>query len=259
MKKENSSSALVRGFALMERIVSADKPISSADLATQLDLPKPTVHRLAQQLEEEGILQREPSSKRFMAAPRLRDFALATLSNSALGATRHAILQALSDEIEETCNCTILDGQELVHFDRVEANWPYRIHLPVGSRHPLHCTASGKLFLAQMKPAQRRRLINSVPLKSFTERTITDPELLERELRTIHATGVGVDNEEYIRGLNALAVPVIDRSGQMCFALAVHAPTVRRSLDELRQYLPLLRRGAAALSATECGAGEDPD
>jgi DNA-binding IclR family transcriptional regulator len=259
VKKENSSSALMRGFAVMERVVNAGQPISSADLAVQLELPKPTVHRIAQQLEEEGILQREPKGKRFMAAPRLRVFAMAVLSNSVLGAPRHAILQSLSEEIQETCNCTMIDGHDLVYFDRVETNWPYRINLPVGTRLPLHCTAGGKLFLANMKPAQRRRMIGMVPLKRHTDRTITDPELLEQELREIKVSGVGVDNEEYMRGLISLAVPVIDRSGRMCFAVAVHSPTARKTIDELRQYLPSLRRAAAALSASECSADHASD
>jgi DNA-binding IclR family transcriptional regulator len=258
VKKETSTSALVRGFAVLERVVQADRPIACADLAVELGLPKPTVHRIAQQLEEQGLLQREPQGKRFTAAPRLRGFALAVLSNSVLGAPRHAILQALSEELQETCNCTVVDGQELVYFDRVETNWPYRINLPVGSRLPLHCTASGKLFLANMKPAQRRRMLASVPLKRHTDRTITDPERLEAELQQIRESGVGVDNEEYMRGLISLAVPVIDRAGRLCFALAVHSPTARKTLGELRQYLPSLRQAAAALSACECD-GDDRD
>lgn len=255
MKKENGNqSAMARGFSLLEHVVRASRPVSSAELAEDLQLPKPTVHRIAQQLEQEALLQREPGSKRFVAAPRLRDFALSVLSNSVLGAPRHAILQSLSEEIGETCNCSSLDGHHLVYFDRVETNWPYRIHLPVGSRLPLHCTAGGKLFLAYMNPSQRRRLIDSVPLKRYTDRTITDPDTLEVELERIKDEGIGVDNEEFMSGLVAISIPVIDESNRMCFALAVHAPTARMSVAELRQYLPALRRAAGALSSAVCGA-----
>ncbi len=252
MKDGSTQSTLIRGFMIVEKIVQADRPISSAFLAEELDLPKATVHRIAQQLEEEGLLQREPGGKRFTGGKRLRHLAMSTLSNSVLSAHRTAILRALSREVGETCNLTVLDGNEIVYLDRVETNWPYRIHLPIGSHLPLHCTATGKLFLANMKPAVRRRLINSLTLTRHTDLTITDPELLEKQLRKIAEEGVGYDTGEYLDGLVSLSVPVISVDNQMCFAIAVHAPSVRKSLNELRQYLPSLRHAAARMSASEC-------
>ena len=247
-----TQSTLIRGFLIAEKIVQADRPLSSAYLAEALDLPKATVHRIAQQLEEEGLLQREPGGKRFTGGKRLRALAMATLSNAVIGAPRRSVLQALSEEVGETCNLTVLDDNEIVYLDRVETNWPYRIHLPVGSHLPLHCTATGKLFLAHMKPAARRRLLDSLTLKRYTDLTITDAAQLELELDRIADEGVGYDTGEYLEGMVAIAVPVIGRDGQMCFAIAIHAPSVRKSLDELRQYLPPLRHAAARMAGLEC-------
>jgi DNA-binding IclR family transcriptional regulator len=259
MKDGGTQSTLLRGFTIIEKIVASDRPLSSAYLAEELDLPKPTVHRICQQLEEEGLLQREPGGKRFTGGKRLRKIAMATLSNSVLSAHRSAILQDLSQEVGETCNLTVLDGHEIVYLDRIETNWPYRIHLPVGSHLPLHCTATGKLFLANMKPAARRRMIHSLSLNRHTELTITDPELLEEQLQKIADEGVGYDAGEYLEGMVAIAVPVIGENNQMCFALAIHAPSVRKTLDELRQYLPTLRHAAARMAASDCGADEGED
>ena len=252
MKDSGTQSTLIRGFLIVEKIVQADRPLSSAYLAEELDLPKATVHRIAQQLEEEGLLQREPGGKRFTGGRRLRRLAMATLSNSVLTAHRTAILQALSKEVGETCNLTVLDGNEIVYLDRVETNWPYRIHLPVGSHLPLHCTATGKLFLANMKPAARRRLLEGLTLTRHTELTITDIDALEAQLRRIAEEGVGYDTGEYLEGMVAVAVPVIGEDNAMCFAVAIHAPSVRKSVGELRQYLPTLRHAAARLAAAEC-------
>lgn len=251
MKDGGTQSTLIRGFLIAEKIVQADRPLSSAYLAEDLDLPKATVHRIAQQLEEEGLLQREPGGKRFTGGKRLRRLAMATLCNSVLSAHRTAILQDLSKEVGETCNLTVLDGNEIVYLDRIESNWPYRIHLPVGSRLPLHCTATGKLFLANMKPAARRRLVGSLTLKRFTDLTITDPGELEEQLSKIAEEGVGYDSGEYLDGLVALAVPVIGEDNQMCFAIAIHAPSMRKSLSELRQYLPAMRHAGARMAASE--------
>ena len=256
-KDSGTQSTLIRGFLITEKIVQADRALSSAYLAEELDLPKATVHRICQQLEDEGLLQREPGGKRFTGGTRLRNLAMSTLSNSVLGAHRHSILQALSQEVGETCNLTVLDGNEIVYLDRVETNWAYRIHLPVGSHLPLHCTATGKIFLANMKPAARRRLIGSLELVRHTDLTMTDPKVLEEHLVKTAEEGVGYDAGEFLEGLVAIAVPVIGDNNQICFAIAIHAPAVRKSLDELRQYLPALRHAAARMATAECNNSKE--
>ncbi len=243
---------ILRGLMILEQVARSQRPISATEVIEKMGLPKPTVNRILLQLEEAGFLQREPVKKRYLPGPRSREMVISILTNESLGAPRHSILQALSDEIGETCNCTVLDGHETVYFDRVEANWPFRIQLPIGSRLPLHCTASGKLYLAHMKPAQRKKLLNYAPLKAYTGRSITDPELLQRELDRIREDGVGIDNEELMDGMVAIAVPVINEKNDICFTVAVHAPTVRKSLDELRQYLPTLRKAAASMASCYC-------
>jgi len=248
-KENNAQSALVRGLAIIEWICAQDRPVSSAEAAEAVGLPKATAHRMAQQLEAQGYLQHMPGSKRFSGGPKLHGLALAALSNSVIGAPRHAILQSLSEEIEETCNCTMLEGSHIVYFDRVEANWPYRIHLPVGTHLPLHCTASGKLFLALMPKMRCERLLNTLTLTRHTDLTITDPARLEAQLGRIREDGISVDEGEYLDGLISLAIPVLDEHERICFAIAVHAPTARRSVMELRQYLPAMRRAAGKLSS----------
>lgn len=242
---------------MLEQVAKAQRPISASEIIEKLSLPKPTVNRILLQLEEEGFLQREPVKKRYLPGPRSRELILSIMSNESLGAPRHSILQALSDEIGETCNCTLLEGNQTIYFDRVEANWPYRIQLPIGSRLPLHCTASGKLFLAYMNPRQRQRLITAAPLKRYTERSITDPGLLLEALAKIKIDGVGVDNEELMDGMVAISVPVFNANNEICFTVAVHAPTVRKPLEMLRQYLPSLRKASAAMAMTYCNSDED--
>lgn len=251
MKNNATQSTLIRGFYIIEKIVRADRPLSSAYLAEELDVPKATAHRICQQMETEGLLQREPGGKRFTGGKRLQMLAISALSNSVMNAHRTSILQTLSDEVGETCNLTVIDGHEIVYLERIETNWPYRIHLPVGSHLPLHCTATGKLFLANLKPAIRKKLLNSLNLTRHTELTITDHGLLNAQLQKIAEEGIGFDTGEYLEGMVAIAVPVIGADNTMNFAIAIHAPSVRKSLDELRQYLPVLRHAAAKMANAE--------
>lgn len=249
-----SNSTLFRGMAIMQEIADSRRGLSISELVERVELPKPTVHRITSQLEEEGYLQRNPTDKRFLLGNALREFSLSVLSNTSVGAPRHAILAALSEEIGETCNCTILDGNHTVYFDRVESNWPIKINLHPGSKLPIHATASGKLFLAHMTPRDRKRLLQAAPLTRNTERTVVSPEKLEEELKEIKKEGVGYDNEEFLTGMVAVAVPVFDKKNRICFTVAVHAPTTRKTLDDLRQFIPSLRKAASALASSYCSA-----
>lgn len=258
-KNSPTNSTLLRGLSILQAVSGSSRPLSISDLVNELELAKPTVHRIATQLEANGYLQRDPIDKRFIVGSELQNFSLKVISNASIGAPRHAILEALSEEVEETCNCTMMDGNHIVYFDRVECNWPIKINLRPGSRLPLHATASGKLFLAYMKPRERKRLLNAAPLSRNTERTIVSPELLDVELKKIKAEGIAYDNEELLKGMVAIALPVFNSENKICFTVAIHAPTTRQSFTDLKLFIPALRRAAMALSSSYCESKLDSD
>ena len=243
------NSILSRSLSILTRVSESPHRLTSAELAEELNLPKPTIYRLVNQLNDIGLLKRDPFGKGQIPGDKLQQLAMSVLSQGATNIPRRAVLQKLSDEVGETCNITFFDGQSLVYFDRVETDWPIRVQLPLGSRVPLHCTASGKLFLANMNKRLRKKMFEIMTFERHTKQTIIDANILEQELLQIKETGVGTDDEEFIKGMVAIAVPIIDKDGNMNFTIAIHAPTVRKSIDELRQYLPSLRRTAASMAA----------
>jgi IclR family transcriptional regulator, acetate operon repressor len=241
---------LLRTFALLERIVAAEAPMSLGDVTAGAGLPKPTVHRMLASLEEAGLVTREPEGRRIGAGPRLTRLALDTLRNGVARGPRRVILQQLVAEIAETCNLTMLEGGEVVYLDRVESAWPLRMTLQPGSRVPLHCTASGKLLLALLPAARRKRIVDSLPLPRYTEHTIVDRRRLVEALARVRREMLATDNEEYLTGLVCVAVPVVAAEGRVVASVAVHAPVARMPLAAALRHVPALRRAAAALGAT---------
>ena len=135
----------------------------------------------------------------------------------------------------------------MLYLDRVETESPLRISLPVGSRVPLHCTASGKLYLSQLASRERKKLITNIQLDRHTPNTITDADDLMEELRTIRKSKVGIDNEEFFEGMVAVSVPIHDSRGRICAVVAVHGPLPRLTLKKAMTYLPILRDAAERL------------
>jgi len=246
--EKQSGSAALRAFTVLEAVIRADKPVSLDEVVSACHLPKPTAYRTLVMLEQAGMLLREPGSKRYTAGSRLSTFALEVLMNSIVRAPAHMILQRLVDEIGETCNVTMLDGNAVVYLDRVETPSPLRLNLQPGSHVPLHCTSTGKLLLSQLSRSQRQKLIGNGPLPRYTEKTITDVNLLEQELERFATDQVATNNEEFHVGMIGMAVPILDRKGHTCASLALQAPVVRMTLDQALQHLPTLKLASRALS-----------
>jgi len=241
---------LLRAFALLEHVARAQAAVSLQQMTAAAALPKPTVYRMLNVLEQAGLIAREPDGRRVVAGPRLARLALDVLMNELVRAPRHAILQRLAVEVGETVNMTMLDKSEVVYLDRVESAWPLRMALQPGSRVPLHCTASGKLLLAMLPTARRRRVIAELTLERHTDNTIIDRRKFESELASIRRTGMSTDNEEYLAGVVCVAVPIIASGERVAACVAVHAPVARMTLARALTLAPALRRAAGALGAS---------
>ena len=247
--REQKLGATARSFAILEHVASARTPVDVLDIIAALKLPKATAYRLVDWFVTQGYLSREPGRRRLIVGPKLANLAFGALSSSMRHDTPHVVLQRLVHTLNETCNIGTLLNGEVVYLDRVEAeHWPLRLHYTIGSRVPLHCSAIGKLFLALAASPRRRRLLQSLDLRRFTDTTITDGARLDAELRQIRKEHVSFDREEYLVGVVCMAVPVIGKNGEMLAALAIQAPEARMNVQSARRHLPALRNAASELA-----------
>lgn len=242
-----SGSSAERALRLLAVLAHEGRALSLAELAVRLGLPKATAHRLCGQLLDSGHLARDVDERCYTVGPTLRHLALDTLNHGLLRGLRHEVLAALVMQVGETCNFTTLDGAQVLYLDRVEAQWPLRLTLDVGSHVPLHCTASGKLFLAHLPTPERDVLIGELALTRMTRQTIGSVKALKAECEAIVAGDHSCDREEFIAGLIAVAVPVRDAQGHVRAAIALHAPVARMSLAEAERQLPALRAAAVRM------------
>ena len=239
----------LRLLLVMEAVAEAGVPVTPTDVNARLGLPKPTIHRLFATLEEEGFLQREIDGRTYSPGRRMRHLAGRTLSSLRIRTARLAVLRRLSEEVGETCNIALPGREAMVYLERVETRWPLRIQLPIGGRVPFHCTASGKVYLASLRRSHRERVLRAAALEARTPNTLTDVDALLAEIETVARHGHALDREEFLEGMIALAVPILDPSGRLVSTLSFHAPTQRFDLEAAMEQLPALLRAAADLAA----------
>ena len=246
--KDTQIPTNLRLLMILEEVARLGVAVKPTDLIETMGLPKPTIHRLLQTAEAEGFLQRDLDGRSYGPGDRLRALAVNTMSSERVRTARLAIMKGAAEEIGETINLATPDREGMTYLDRVETKWPLRIQLPIGTQVPFHCTAGGKMYLSSLKSTTLNGVLNSKPLEKLTDQTITDPAELRKELTETRKRGFSQDNEEFMAGMAAIAVPIWDSQDRLLATLSVHAPVMRCSLEQIIGFFEPLRAAADKLS-----------
>lgn len=246
--KEGAIPTNLRLLLVLEAMADAGVPVTPTEVNQKLGLPKPTIHRLFTTLETEGFIQREIDGRGYSPGRRMRRMSTGILSSLRIRTARVAILAKLAEDIGETSNIAIPDRDVMVYLDRVETKWPLRIQLPVGTRVPFYCTASGKMYLSGLDRRHLRNYALSAQLDPRTDRTITDPDALIAETMEVRERGYATDNEEFMEDMIAVAVPILDGNGRLVSTLSFHAPRQRLSMEDAIGHVDRMKASAAGLS-----------
>jgi DNA-binding IclR family transcriptional regulator len=247
-KKKSAGSALKKALQVLEAIIDQPQAVGLPDMADRLSMSRQTVHRVLQQLEDNGLVVRDPSRDRFAIGPRFSKLALDALQSSNNGAPIRATIQQVVDEIRETCNVGVLEGRNFVYLERVETSRTPRIYLETGSQLPAHVTSGGKVLLAFLPDGARKRLINTMDFKQFTKHTITDRSELLTEAEKNRKRGYATAFQEYADGIIGIGVPILSSDGHPLAALALHAPIQRIAKKDVPDYASKLQVCAARLA-----------
>ena len=248
-EKDTQIPTNLRLLLILEEVARRGVAVKPSDLIDALGLAKPTIHRLLQTAEAEGFLQRDLDGRSYGPGHRLRLLSVNTMSSEHLRTARLAILRSVAEQVGETCNLAIPDREGMIYLDRVETKWPLRIQLPVGTQVPFHCTASGKMYLSTLRQKTLKGFLSAGNLRPQTERSLTDAKRLCEEIQRITENGFSTDDEEFMTGMVALAVPIMEGQGRLVGTLSVHAPTQRHDIGSLMSFLGILQNGAKELAA----------
>lgn len=235
--------SLGRAVDLLE-LLAEDDEMSLGSLAARSGLPAPTIHRLLATLVQRGYVRRLPSRGYALGA---RLIHLGDRASRAVATVARPHLTGLVDEIGETANLALLDGDRIVYVAQVPSRHSMRMFTEVGRRVRPHCTGVGKVLLAQRPPDDVRDLLARSGMPGQTARTVTDPDELLGQLPEIAAQGYALDDGEQEDGVRCIAVPVPGISAEM--AMSVSGPEGRLPLESVSRLVPLLQRAAAGLAA----------
>lgn len=235
-----------RILEILEAICHSPQTATPALLAQKLEIPLATIYRLLDALTEEGFIATSPSGN-FIPGTRFRSLVLDSLQYEPQITERRAILRRLSDQLDETVSLSVPQGTKLIYFDRVESHWPFQVNLKIGDPLPLHCCASGKLYLSSLGIKSARDVLKNIKPKKVARNTITGNGKLAAELNAIEQQNYALDNEEWFNDMVGAAVPIRNNNGVLCACLSTHALITRKSMAVIKQQIPVMQNTARDL------------
>jgi IclR family transcriptional regulator, pca regulon regulatory protein len=246
------NQSVEKAFAILEAFGGERRALNLSEVSTAVGMTKSSAQRCTHTLERLGYLRRDPRVKRWVLTPQALNMAHSYLSGHPLieQATTHLI--DLNQASGESVSLSEPYETDMVFIARFPSHKRFFIHMPVGRRLPMFCTASGRAYLSGLPAAEVQKLLRRSTLKQFTPQTLTDPVEIVRQIEAAREAGYAWADQEYYRGDVTIAAPVFGDDSVPVAAVNISAPSSRWSVADLRAKLSsvLMETARACSSGT---------
>lgn len=233
------NSVLGRSVVLLDAFGAGDGTLTLAEIHARTGMPKPTAHRLLNQLAGWGLVERHQNG--YSLGLRLFELGQRVLEHQSITLTVGPVLRRLQSSTELIVHLAVLDRADVVYLDKLDTPGAPPVASRAGGRLPAHCTAVGKAVLAHA-PSGSVRAVLTQGLHRRSPRTVVVPRLFLEQLDAARRNGFARDDEECAVGISCVAAPIFDRNQQPVAALSVTG----RTHDVRREYAVQAVRSAAA-------------
>lgn len=221
------SGTLARGLAILDLLAAGERP-TAADLVTDLELSRSATYRILGVLREHGLVDWDSAEGGIYPGERAIMLGMAGLSHFEPYGAARAELTNMAEELGEAILMGVRNGTEMVyvaHEDR--GAHMVAVRRMVGMRFPMNTTSMGKAFLANFPADVREDILGRMAMVRLTPATITDRDVLRRELLTIRERGFAIDDGENAEGVMCFGAAVCDDAGWPVAGIAVSGPRDR--------------------------------
>ena len=227
---DKSCRSLLRGLQVLESFTPQKQHLTLAELTKLLHAPKSTVYRVLKTLWGVNYLRYDEFNKRYSLGTKVLSLGFSVLHNMELREIARPLMEAFSRNCNKTVNMAVLDKNEMVYIERVRVPSIRQFNISIGSRIPVWNTAVGKAVLANLDPDRQSQVL--IGLKRSYKGEINE-KTLTKELENVRKLGFAVNDQDYLKGIRAIGVPVFDEKGVVC-GLNLVAEPEDGSIAELR-------------------------
>jgi len=239
---------LDRALSILELLNSHASGLSVNEVAATLSLPVNSVYRIMTTLERRRYIKKKKDNPGYTLTEKLLGLATPVTGDPSFIESSMPYLYKLRDETQESLLIGTVVGREGIVLEQIEGLHSFSFKVKPGLRFPLHTSAPGKAYLANLSEPKRSKLIPTLGLKRFTQNTITDPKRLLEECVSIGKHGYAVDREEEMQGQVCVGAVVKNGKNNLAGAIWLVAPTNRINQEKIKEYGSLIRQATDAIS-----------
>jgi len=246
------NQSVEKAFAVLQAFTGADsRALGLAAIAASTRMTPSSAQRSLHTLVRLGYLRRDARLHGWVLTPRALDVGYPYLAGHPVieQATPHLI--DLNQACGESVSLSEPDGVDMVFIARFPSRKPFFIHMPVGRRLPMYCTAAGRAYLSALPQAEASEIVDRSTLRRYTPTTLHQASAIMARISEAREAGYAWANQEYYRGDLTIAAPILGEGGRPVAAINIAGTTSRSNLDDLRdQFSPLLIAAARAASSS---------
>jgi IclR family transcriptional regulator, pca regulon regulatory protein len=244
------NQSVEKAFAVLGAFSAERRMLGLAQIAAAARLTAGSAQRCVHTLVQLGYLQRAAPLHGWALTAKTLDIGYPYLAGHTVleQATMH--LADLNHATGESVSLSEPDGVEMVFIARFPAHKRFFIHMSVGRRLPMYCTAAGRAYLSALPRAQVRALLERSTLRKLTTHTLHEIPRIIDIIDAARELGYAWASQECYLGDLTIGAPILGKGGVPVAAVNLSGPTSRWTMDELRSRLaPLLLETARAASS----------
>jgi len=227
------SSTVTKALALLEHFTEHEPEMGLSELARRSGIDKSAVHRMMGSMAEAGLVEQQSDTRLYRLGAGVLRLARVRETAFPISSIVQPVLDALSEETEETAHASLISGRSLGNIGTCESKKANRVSLIAGEVLPFHSTASGLATLAFGDQKIMQGVLRS-KLEARTAYTLTDGSKLEARIEAIRESGFSESDQSNEDDVHGIAAPIFDRAGLACGAVSVATPSHRMTEDKRR-------------------------
>ena len=240
--------SLDRAFSILGCFSLRQPQLTLSEICELTGLPKPTVFRLLSVLEANRMIARTADGLRYEIGIRTFELGSIFLTNLSIERIARPIMERLSERYDMSCNLAILDDGQVVYVATTDEPGSIRYRPVIGYRHYVHCSALGKMLIAELSEEAVRAILERRGMPALSPLTITDPDRLVAHLAQVRASGYAMDDQEGSQGLCCLAVPIRDHQGKIVASISLSGTSHKFTPEAVRAMSQTMQDSAAQIS-----------
>jgi DNA-binding IclR family transcriptional regulator len=247
--KEYSVPSIERALSMLECLAHSKHGFSISEIGRRLKIPKSSAHLILTTLERRGFLQKNTQTGKYHFGLQLVSLSRSALENLDLREEAQPFLRCLMQESGLTVHMAVLERDEAVIIEKVEAPGLVRLASWIGRRLDVNCTGVGKVLLAFLPEDELTHLLRTKAFARHNSRTVISKSALRRELTLVKQSGYALDDEEDEPGLRCIGAPVFDENQKAVAAISVAGTASQITIDRVPILARMVTRAAGGISS----------